>query len=165
LVDKVDRVDAAWERRLGRPPESFRFDFGVGRVTVVFGDALVSYEAILDEPLLVVRDPAVEPPRSPGSLQLRAEGLWGDHNCETPLEHWSIGAEAFALAVAHVDDELGDRVAFGLDVEWEATGPPVGGEGSYVVPARVTGDVLVGREVLALDGAGEWAHTWRPPTR
>lgn len=154
-------VDAGWERRLGLAPESFTFAYGLGSVRMTFtARGPVEYEALYTSPLLVVRDPAIEPPRSPASLQLRAEGLWVDHNCETPLEHWSVGLEAFALAVAHVDDEVGDRVPFGLDLEWEASGPPEGGEGDYRVPAKVYGDVLLGRDIIDVEATGWWSHTW-----
>ncbi|HZQ28880.1 MAG TPA: hypothetical protein VFA94_14380 [Acidimicrobiales bacterium] len=153
-------VDAGWERRLGREPESFTFDFGTGSVRLTFTARHAAYEVLFTSPLLVVRDAAIELPRSPSSLQLRAEGLWVDHNCETPLQHWSVGLEAFALAVAHVDDEVGDRVPFGLDLEWEASGPPEGGEGEYRVPAAVYGDVLVERDVMEVSATGWWSHTW-----
>ena len=32
-------------------------------------------------------------------LEVRADGLWGELMCETPLEHWSYGLEAFGVAL------------------------------------------------------------------
>ena len=57
----------------------------------------------------------------------------------------------------------GDRVPFGLDLEWETDGaayayPP--GTTRYEVPCRVHGEVLVGDERIELDGFGERDHSW-----
>jgi hypothetical protein len=90
--------------------------------------------------LLVVRESDV-PDRGGADLDLRASGLWLSLVCETPGEHWTIGLEAFALAVDHPDDERGDLVPLGLDIEWEA-------------PGRVTGELLVGDERIELDEPG-----------
>jgi hypothetical protein len=76
---------------------------------------------------LVVRE-EVEAPRG-RDFDVRGPGLWlslvdeGDGR-------WTIGLEAFALAVDDLDDERGDLVPLGLDLEWEA-------------PGRVHGEVLV----------------------
>ena len=67
---------------------------------------------------------------APSGDAIRAPGLWLSLTCETPGEHWSVGLEAFALAVDDPDDERGDLVALGLDVEWEA-------------PGRLTGELVV----------------------
>lgn len=56
--------------------------------------------------------------------ELRSSGLWADHNCETPLEHWSYGLEAFALALEDpeqlVREGVGDRVPIGWELDFEA---------------------------------------------
>jgi len=117
-------------------------------------------------PLVTLRDHEVPPPSGPG-LEVRASGLWTELVCETPLDHWSVGLEAFGVAL---DDPLeawgqerGDPWALGLDVEWEATGPcaPWPGAGAgYSQPCIVHGDVLVGAERFSLDGAGSRLHLW-----
>jgi hypothetical protein len=101
--------------------------------------------------LLVVRDHEVLPPRQ--GLEIRADGLWAELVCETPSEHWTFGLEAFGVrldaaeAALRAGGEIGDRVAVGLDIEWE-----VGGDGP---PAGVVhGDVLVGRARHEIDGPG-----------
>ena len=49
--------------------------------------------------------------------------------CEQPLDHWTVGLEAFGLAFDDPGEVLGrghgDRAALGLDLEWE-TASPVG---------------------------------------
>jgi hypothetical protein len=121
-----------------------------------------------DSPLVAVRDHQVALPR--GGLEIRADGLWAELVCETPLEHWSIGLEAFGVAF---DDraeawrrEWGDRLAVGLDLEWEALGPPVPGPGpgpagaGYVQAGRVIGTVLLDEERIEVDRPGLRARSW-----
>jgi len=104
--------------------------------------------------VLVVRDHEVLPPRQ--GLEIRADGLWAELTCETAREHWSFGLEAFGVLLERTDaraeflragGEIGERVAVGLDIEWEvdADGPPSG---------IVHGDVLVGRARHEIDGTG-----------
>lgn len=127
------------------------------------------------ERLVVVRDHEVPLPRA--GLEVRAEALWADLVCETPLEHWSLGLEAFGVVL---DDPLeawrgewGERVAVGLDLEWEASGPPAeepgpgpppgasaDPAGGYLQAGRVVGEILLGPDRLAFDGPGHWARRW-----
>lgn len=125
-----------------------------------------------DRPLVCVIDDSVGLPASTRSLEFRAPGLWSDHNCETPLEHWSLALEAFGVAL---DDPraawgrmLGDRTALGFDLEWETVGAPVPNSGTfestagYELACRVHGEVLVGHERLPIDATGWRTHTWGP---
>jgi hypothetical protein len=105
------------------------------------------------EGVLVVRDHEVPLPRQ--GLEIRAEGLWAEIMCETPREHWTFGLESFGVRLDAPDDarragdEIGERLAIGLDIEWEVTagGPPAG---------TVHGDVLVGRGRCEVDCAGRF---------
>ena len=101
--------------------------------------------------ILVVRDHEVPLPRQ--RLEIRTEGLWAELVCETPNEHWTFGLEAFGLRLDASEDalrpggEIGERVAVGLDLEWEVApdGPPAG---------TVHGDVLVEREQWTIEAPG-----------
>jgi hypothetical protein len=116
---------------------------------------------------VVVRDHEVALPRQ--GLEVRAEGLWAELWCETPLEHWTYGLEAFGVRLDDPHDALtserGERVAVGLDLEWEegapchARGPdwPVRG---LVQAGAVHGEVLLGRSRFELDAWGERRHSW-----
>jgi hypothetical protein len=99
--------------------------------------------------LVVVRDHEVPLPRQPGPVVVRADGLWAEFVCETAGEHWSIGLEAFGVRLDDPADgfrgEIGERLAVGLDLEWE-----VGG--------AVFGEVLVGRDRIPFDGTGVFSH-------
>jgi hypothetical protein len=106
------------------------------------------------------------------TLELRASGVWADHVCERAFEHWTFGLEAFALALEHPDDALGDfrgeRVPLGLDLEWEAGDDPGPTAGGYSQEGRVHGLLLVGDESIEFDGGGRRGHVWGvdlPPVR
>jgi hypothetical protein len=133
---------------------------GFVRLALHPDERVVWYWAYLWRPGLgpvVVRDHEVPLPRG-RSLEVRAEALWAELVCETPGEHWGIGLEAFAVALDTPDDaltgEIGERIAFGLDLEWEATG--AGGRG------RVRGNVLLGRDTIAVDTPGPFTHSDAP---
>ncbi|HEX2039216.1 MAG TPA: hypothetical protein VHF47_05725 [Acidimicrobiales bacterium] len=165
--------DPRWERRRGDPPELFALDLFTpdgslaGFVGLAFQAGVAWYWAGLvgdGRPYLLVRDADVALPRSSASLELRAEGLWADHTCETPFDHWSYGLEAFGVALDDPDEALGaergDRTPLGFDLDWEATAEPDGGDGAYAQPGIVHGEVLVGSERLAFDGLGWRRHEW-----
>ena len=122
--------------------------------------------------LVAVRDHEVPPPR--GGLEIRTDGLWAELVCETPLEHWTGGLEAFGI---RFDDpaeawgaEWGDRLAVGLDFEWELSGPPAEGpapgppgtpEGGFVQAGTMWGEILVGPTVrLPFEGTSVRSRRW-----
>ena len=119
-----------------------------------------------DLPLVLVRDHDLEPPRA-GLLEIRGSGLWAEPICETPLDHWGLGLEAFAVSLDDPTEaygaERGEPTPLGLDLEWEADAEPIDvGPGRYRVASRVHGEVLVGRRRLAVAGRGRWEHAWGP---
>lgn len=156
--------------------ESWYFDFaardgsigGYVRLGLLPSQKVAWYWAYLvgdGRPLLVVRDHEVALPRGP-SLEIRTSGLWSALHCETPHEHWTIGLEAFGVALDDPAEayrsERGDRVALGLDLEWEAGSPVYDYPGvtRYEQACRVHGEILVGDERIAFDGTGERDHSW-----
>lgn len=177
------RVEPADEGRhpAGSDPwwnESWYFDFaapdgslgGYVRLGLYPNLGVAWYWATLvgpGRPLVLMREHEAALPKG-DSLEVRHEGLWADHTCETPLEHWSLGLEAFAVALDDPAEafrgERGERVPFGLDLEWETDGGsyPYPGIERYEVPCRVHGDIVVGDERIAFDGVGERDHSWGP---
>ena len=95
-------------------------------------------------------------------LEVRADGLWAELWCETPLEHWTYGLEAFGV---RVDDELprgrgrvrsasASRSVSTSNGRSPAPAHPHGAEwprAGYVVPGIVHGEVLLGRSRFELD--------------
>jgi hypothetical protein len=114
--------------------------------------------------IVVVRDDEVPLPRRDDSLELRGDGIWVDLTCETPLEHWSIGLEAFGLRVDDVNDDIGERLPVGLDLEWEITGttdPEALADGTgYTQSGVLHGELLVGNERIAYDAPCTRDHSW-----
>ena len=115
---------------------ALRWDRAVVAVRVAGDEALVDMRVPWRNQWLVVRETLPVPKGR--DFDGRANGLWLSLVCETPGEHWTIGLEAFALAVDDPDDERGDLVPLGLDLEWEA-------------PGSVYGEVLIGDERIELD--------------
>jgi hypothetical protein len=120
----------------------------------------------LDGPI-VVRDHEVPIPRQ--GLEVRAEGLWAELWCETPLEHWTYGLEAFAVRLDDPADaltgEIGERLPVGLDLEWETDGTGTHdiedpARRGFVVPGIVHGEVLLGPERFELDAHGFHRREW-----
>ena len=171
---------ASWERRHPGLWESWSWDFwtpdaslgGFVGLTFDAGRRRCWYWAALvgdGRPYLLVRDLDVALPRLVASREIRGEALWADMNCETPFEHWSLGLEAFGVAMEDPDEALrrerGERVGLGFDLEWEPRGNLVGGEGSYDQPGVVHGEILVGGsgvERIAFEGPGWRRHAWGP---
>src|SRR5207249_4017122 len=158
----------------GRWREQWWFDFAVADASLggflrlaVDGDRATFWAALVGDgrPYLLVRDDDVAPPRGP-TPEIRAEALWSALECETPLEHWTVGLEAFAVALADPDDawsdERGDRVGLGFDLEWEADAPPEpDGDNAFSQRCTVHGELLVGRdEQLTIDAVGWRLRTW-----
>jgi hypothetical protein len=118
-------------------------------------------------PLITVIDHEVPLPSSPLSLELRHDGLWADHVMPEPLERMSCSLEAFAVALDDPTEVyrsgFGDRVPFGLELDWETDRagyqwPPL--TPRYEIPCRVRGEVLVGDRTIEVDGWGQRDHSW-----
>jgi hypothetical protein len=157
--------------------ESWYFDFFDGdgsvggwvRLGLYPNLSVAWYHAFVVGPsrqLVAVSDLEVPLPAPPG-LEIRTHGLWADHTCETPLDHWTVGNEAFGLGVdeaaaLYAEVPLGERVALGIDLEWETEGAPYhyGATTRYEIPCQVHGEVLVGDERLEIDGHGQRDHSW-----
>ncbi len=117
--------------------------------------------------LVTVIDHTVPLPRQEGSLEIRHDGLWADHNCGAPLEHWNLGLEAFGVALDDPADTYtgmrGERTPIGFDLEWETDRAVLRWPtplDRYEVPCRVHGEILLADETIAFDGWGQRDHSW-----
>ncbi len=134
-----------------------RLDVPEGGGPATFWAYLVGVPGITG--VIAVRDPEVPRPRQ--GLEIRSEGLWAELYCETPGEHWTFGLEAFGVRLDDPDDaaapggEIGERVAVGLDLEWEAGDADGGG--------LVHGEVLVGRGRYEIECPGRFVVGEEPP--
>ena len=119
------------------------------------------------EPVVVVRDhDAPVPVGGQSGLEVRTEGLWAELICEDPGSHWTVGMEAFGVALEDPADgyrgERGERVAVGFDLEWEGMGAlfEYPATTRYEQSCLVHGEVLVGDQRLAIEGPGQRDHSW-----
>jgi hypothetical protein len=171
-------IDFAAQLPLGGPAIG-----GFVRLTLLPNQGVAWWWTSLITPrLIAVRDHEVPLPRT--GLEVRADGLWGELVCETPLEHWSIGLEAFGLAYDDLadawGDEWGERLPVGLDLEWEVepgagripelapapsatpagsrpsppSGPSAGAGVGYSHAGSVQGEILVGNDRIPFAGTG-----------
>lgn len=182
VPERPPTVSAADERRHAAGPErlwceSIDFDFfapdasiaGWVRLDLYLNLGVAWYHSLVvgpGRPIVAVADCAVPLPRS-SAWEIRTEGLWADHTCETAVEHWSLANEAFAIAVddpAELDvaDPRGERTPLGLDLEFEADGEVRHDATTtrYAAPCRAHGEILVGDEQIELDGWGHRHHSW-----
>jgi len=97
--------------------------------------------------------------------EIRASGLWADHICETPMDHWSYGLEAFGLAIDDAEEllgaALGERVAVGWELEFEAraTGQMTGPQ-RYGQIGVMHGLLLDKHSSTEVDGYAVRSHWW-----
>ena len=116
-------------------------------------------------PLVTVIEHDGPLPKPPG-LELRTSGLWADLIVETPMQHMTVGLEAFGVAMDDPTETYrkgwGDRTPLGFDLEWETEGAPFAYSGAsrYEIPCRVHGEILVGAEKIDFDGYGQRHHSW-----
>ena len=123
-----------------------------------------------EDPVVVVEFDVPTPARG---WEIRASGLWADHICETPMDHWSYGLEAFGLAIDDpgelLGSAMGERVPLGWELEFEARAPaqPTGTNERYGQIGSVHGLLLEKDATTEVDGYGVRSHWWgtRPPSR
>ena len=160
----------------GRWEESWAFDFalpdaslgGYVRIGLRPSEGRAWFWAALaggGRSLVTVREHDIDLPK-PGSLEVRASGLWADFICETALEHWTVGIEAFGVSLDDAREayrgERGDRVAIGLDLEWEALAPAIEPDcaSRYEQACTVHGEILEGSTRTDFTGTGWRTHAW-----
>ena len=142
---------------------------GSVRVTVLPNEGRSVARVVLtgrDRPPAVIIDDDLPLPSPAPTWEIRGPGLWIDLVCEQPLEHWSVGLEAFAVELDEADLEAGrwygERVAVGLDLGFEDEAPVLrsGGVPGHVAHCRVAGRVLWGADRLEVDGWGFRSRGW-----
>lgn len=119
-------------------------------------------------PLISLVELDAAAPRPPG-LELRAPALWTELGIQTELEHVTVDLEAFAVELDDPDDvfagAFGVRIALGCELEWESAAPARRGPQpqAYSLPCVVHGQLLIGSDVLEIDGFGWRSHRWGLP--
>jgi len=105
-------------------------------------------------------------PTASGGFAFRAPGIWADLVCETPIEQWTVGLEAFGVAVEPGEvltpDSFGERTPVGLDLDVEAISAPDELVSGFEHRVSVRGEVLVGPDAYEIDGRGTRRRWWGP---
>jgi len=158
--------------------EAFTFDFVADDATIAGALGLVLFPEFArctfwtclagDRQFLTIVESDLAMPRD---LELRAPGLWFEIQVLVPGDHAMVGLEAFAVGLDDPADALGrlwgDRVPFGLDLEWDGGLSPIDqplvGTDGYELMCRVHGEVLVAEARIEFDGFGSRSHTWGTP--
>ena len=120
----------------------------------------------VDRQLVLVVDPKIPIPRLSQYLEFRAEGIWAQHVCETPLEHWTVGLEAFGVTLETAEDAMGNqwgkRTGVGLDLEWERIEDTEETLTGFRQRCSVSGEVLIDEQAFDLHVDGWRSRSWGP---
>lgn len=153
-----DIIDVEWWSSEGAVGGLIRADIRADRARTAFLAAVVGPDR---DPIVVIDH---ELPMPEAAVELRASGIWTALICEEPLDHWTVGLEAFGLVVdpdGPVDpDTFGHRVPVGLDLDLDTIGDVGGAPGELEAGLRVHGEVLLADEVIELDGLGLRRRRW-----
>ncbi len=163
--------------------ETWRFDAvdvsGVGlfvQFTVLPRQKACWFIAALARPgkdIIVCQDTDAVAPAS-SVIEIRSGALWSHAICETPMQHWTVAMEAYALELSDPADAwtnpMGNRIGLAFDLEWECVGDPAGlldcldtggsGGQGYEVPAAVSGELRTEDERWLINASGSWSHRW-----
>jgi len=97
-------------------------------------------------------------PLAVGAFEFRSSGVWVEFCCEEPLDHWTVGLEAFGLALPPGElvtpDSYGDRVPIGLDLDLETSNAPDGDSRGFSMEIGVSGEVLIADQSYEIDATG-----------
>ena len=114
--------------------------------------------------LVLVVDPELRIGTLSPSMEFRAEAIWAQHVCETPLSHWTIGLEAFGVTLDDPADAMGNqwgkRTSVGLDLEWESNDDPQRNDEGFTQECVVNGEVLLDEETIGIDTRGCRRRKW-----
>jgi hypothetical protein len=95
---------------------------------------------------------------------VKAPEMWAEHHCVAPLEQWTIGNEAHAVALDDPAEALGrgygTPTPMATDIEWYATGPPTPIAGGFSQPGVAHGQVEL-RDRPHVEWSEVPARRWR----
>lgn len=140
-----------------------------GRLGVVSGHRLLGavawyWSALVEvgQPLMHIAEWEVRVRRDP--FVVKAPEMWAEHHCDAPLEQWSIGNEAYAVALDDADEALGRAYGhptpLAMDLEWYATAAPTVATDGFEQVGVVHGSIeILGRPTVEVTEIP--AHRWR----
>ncbi len=143
---------------------------GYVRLTIRPHDGVCWYWAALvglGRPLVSVLADDVPLPKGT-SMEMRGPGIWTETTVLRPFEHLTTDLEAFGVSVDPATDvwrgAWGDRVAVGLELDWDSEGEPgpspVPGTSGYRLVGSMHGEVLLDDARWEIRGIGVRDHWW-----
>ncbi len=119
------------------------------------------------QPLVVIRDHRVVCPNpTRGAVEIVSDRVRGSWRPVQPLRAYRITTEGTGVALANPADafhgEQGPEVPVSLDLTWEGVVPcfPYAMTTRFEQSAMVTGEVVIGDEVIAVHCPGQRDHSW-----
>jgi hypothetical protein len=104
-------------------------------------------------------------PRRADPMIAKAEAMWAEYTCESPMNQWTIGNETHAVELDDPEEALGrvhgTLVPMASDLEWYATGATVEIPDGYRQQGVLLGDVetIDGRVEIA-ECSSARTHRW-----
>jgi hypothetical protein len=116
-----------------------------------------------DRPLMHVVE--FDIPRRSDPMIAKAEAMWAEYTCESPMEQWTIGNETHAVELDDPDEALGrvhgTLVPMASDLEWYATESAREITDGYGQRGVLLGDVeTVDGRVAIAECAAIRTHRW-----
>jgi hypothetical protein len=97
-------------------------------------------------------------------LEIKPERMWADHVCDEPFRQWSLGNEAYGVALddpgAALGRAYGEPVPVAFDVEWYATQAPRAVAGGYAQDGEIDAEIELREGRLGLVGPATRVHVW-----
>ena len=95
----------------------------------------------------------------------KAEAMWAEFTCESPLRQWTLGNETHAVELDDPGEALGrvrgTLVPMASDLEWYAEGAPESRADGYTQRGVIVGDVETDEGPVAIvETASVRAHRW-----
>lgn len=108
-------------------------------------------------------------PRRADPMIAKAEAMWAEYTCESPMEQWTIGNETHAVELDDPEEALGrvrgTLVPMASDLEWYATDPVRPIADGYRQRGVLLGDVeTVDGPVEIAECAAVRTHRWSTGT-
>ena len=116
-----------------------------------------------ERPLVLVVDPQIRIDELSPYLEFRAEGIWAQHVCETPMQHWTIGLEAFGVTLDQPEGAMGDQWGIEPELAWTLNGSTPQNprtENGFSQDCFVNGEVLLDDMSFEVASKGTRSRMW-----
>jgi hypothetical protein len=100
-------------------------------------------------------------------LEIKPPEMWADHQCDAPMQQWSLGNEAHGVLLDDPTEAwrrgYGIPVPVTFDLEWYAAAAPISIDGGYEQAGEIDARIELTEGVLAFTGPAHRCHVWNVP--